>query len=80
MMPLGSLASREEILMTQAAQQILSAFEALEPGEQHEVAVAIIRRSAACDDISDASLDELAGELFRSYDAEEAARDQSKTR
>ena len=34
----------------------------------------ILRRSAGADDLPEAGLHELADELFRSYDAEEAAR------
>jgi hypothetical protein len=59
--------------MTATARQLLAAFETLSPAEKHQVAVEILRR-AAPDDLSEAALAELADELFRSYDAEEAAR------
>jgi hypothetical protein len=59
--------------MTKAAQEILSAFEALPPAEKHEVAVAIFRRTSPSEDISDTALHKLADELFQGYDAEEAA-------
>jgi hypothetical protein len=59
--------------MTKAAQDLLSAFDALPPTEQHEVAVVILRRAAAKEDISEIALRELADELFCGYDAEEAA-------
>jgi hypothetical protein len=60
--------------MTKAGNDVLTAFDALLPTEQHEVAVVILRRTAAAEDVSEAALHELADELFRSYDAEEAAR------
>ena len=60
--------------MTKAAHDLLTAFEALPPADQHEVAVVILRRTAATEDIPEAALHELADELFRSYDAEEGAR------
>ncbi|MCI0377363.1 MAG: hypothetical protein L0215_07145 [Gemmataceae bacterium] len=60
--------------MSKAAQDLLSAFDALPPVDQHEVAVMILRRTAATEDIPEAALHELADELFRAYDAEEAAR------
>ncbi len=59
--------------MTTAAQDLLRVFDALPAAVQHEVAVAIIRRTAATDDIPEAALHELADELFRAYDEEEAA-------
>ena len=59
--------------MSTAAQDLLKAFDALPATAQHEVAVAILRRTASVDDIPDAAFDELAAELFRSYDADEAA-------
>ena len=63
--------------MTRAAHDLLTAFAALPPDEQHEVAVMILRRTAATEDIPEAALHELADELFRSYDAEEAAHAES---
>jgi ABC-type uncharacterized transport system YnjBCD permease subunit len=59
--------------MSTAAQELLKAFDSLPAAAQHEVAVAIIRRTASADDIPEAALHELADELFRSYDAEESA-------
>ena len=59
--------------MSTAAKDLLTAFDALPSFAQHEVAVAILRRTAATDDIPEAALHELADELFRGYDAEEAA-------
>jgi hypothetical protein len=65
--------NRREYRMTKAAQELLSAFDALPPTEQHEVAVVILRRTASKEDISEIALNELADELFCGYDAEEAA-------
>ena len=59
--------------MTTAAQDLLKVFDTLPPADQHEVTVAILRRTSATEDIPEAALQELAAELFRSYDAEEAA-------
>ncbi len=59
--------------MTKAAHELLMAFDVLSPGEQHQVAVEILRRAAASDDLPEAALHELANELFRGYDAEESA-------
>jgi hypothetical protein len=58
--------------MTEAARELLRTFDALAPADQEEVAAEILRR-ASSDDLPDAALHELADELFRSYDAEEAA-------
>ena len=59
--------------VTTAAQDLLKVFDALPAADQHEVAVAILRRASSAEDIPDAALHELADELFRGYDAEEAA-------
>ena len=59
--------------MTEAARGVLAAFEKLSPAEQQQVAAEVVRRSAASGDLSEAALHELADELFRGYDAEEAA-------
>jgi hypothetical protein len=63
--------------MTFAANNVLAAFDALDPKEQQQVAVEILRRSAPADDLSDGAFDELAAEVFRSYDAEEASSAES---
>jgi hypothetical protein len=60
--------------MTASARDLLAAFDALSPAEQQQVAAEILRRSVATDDLPEAALHELAAELFRGYDAEEAAR------
>jgi hypothetical protein len=59
--------------MTEPACDLLRAFDTLSPAEQQQVAAEILRRTAAADDLSDAAFDELAADLFRAYDAEEAA-------
>ncbi len=63
--------------MTAAARDLLTAFEALLPEEQQQVAAAILRRTAPTGDRPEAALDELAAELFRGYDAEQAGRTQA---
>lgn len=59
--------------MSKAAQDLLQAFDCLPAPAQHEVAVAILRRTATADDVPEAALHELADDLFRVYDAEESA-------
>ena len=58
--------------MTATARKLLAAFNTLPPDEQQQVAAEIFRRTAA-GDLPDVALDELAADLFRGYDAEEAA-------
>ena len=58
--------------MTTAAHNLLTAFEALDPVERQHVAVEILRRSAAVDEMTSEAFDELAADVFRSYDAEES--------
>jgi hypothetical protein len=60
--------------MTKAGRRVLKAFDALSPAEQRQVAAEILRRTPASSGVSGAALQELADELFRGYDAEEAAR------
>jgi hypothetical protein len=60
--------------MTATARNLLTAFDALPPVDQQQVAAEILRRTAASADLPEAAFDELAAELFRNYDAEEAAR------
>lgn len=59
--------------MTKAAQEVLTAFDALSPADQQKVTAEILRRVVPSGELSEAAFDELADELFRSYDAEEAA-------
>ena len=59
--------------MTEAVRDLLRAFKALPPAEQHELAAEILRRWAPDGDLPAAALDELAADLFRAYDAEESA-------
>jgi hypothetical protein len=60
--------------MTPTAREVLAAFDALSPSEQRQVAAEILRRSSGAGEPTEAALHELADELFRGYDAEEAAR------
>ena len=66
--------------MTEAVRELLIAFEALSPAEQHDVVSELLRRATALDDLSEAALHELADELFRGYDAEENAHADSQPR
>jgi hypothetical protein len=66
--------------MTAAVQHFLNAFDSLSEADKHEVAVEILRRWLPDGDVPDAALDELAAELFRSYDAEEDAHAASEPR
>jgi hypothetical protein len=61
--------------MTTTARNLLAAFEALEPTDQKQVATEILRRYAADGDLTAPELDELASDVFKSYDAEEAGSD-----
>lgn len=63
--------------MTASVRDLLAAFDVLSPAEQQQVAAEILRRSVVAGDLPEAALHELAVELFRSYDAEEAARAES---
>ena len=58
--------------MTATARDLLATFSALDPSEQREVAAEILRRSAGSEGLSDQAFEQLAGELFQGYDAEEA--------
>jgi hypothetical protein len=60
--------------MTTTARNVLAAFDALSPAEQHQVAAEILRRTAGIGELTEEGLHELAAERFRGYDAEEAAR------
>jgi len=59
--------------MTEAARVLLTAFDALSPADQQEVVNEILRRAAVAEELPETALHELADELFRGYDAEEAA-------
>lgn len=58
--------------MTETVLNLLRAFDALPPTEQNQLAAEILRRWTPDEGLSEATLDELAIELFRGYDAEEA--------
>jgi hypothetical protein len=59
--------------MSVDALSVLAAFEALDPKEQQQVAVEILRRSSTTDELNDDAFDGLAAEVFRSYEAEESS-------
>jgi hypothetical protein len=56
--------------MSRTAEELLLTFESLSPTEQQQVVAEILRRLAVHD--PESALNELAAELFRGYDAEEA--------
>jgi hypothetical protein len=60
--------------MSPGVQQLLASFAALPPADQHQAAVEILRRVSADaeGDVPESALVELADELFRALDAEEA--------
>ena len=60
--------------MSEAARALLEAFEALSPSDQKELTVEILRRAVPDKDTLEGDLLAAADELFRGYDAEEAAR------
>ncbi|HWG41927.1 MAG TPA: hypothetical protein VN688_04005 [Gemmataceae bacterium] len=60
--------------MTDTVRDLLQAFDALLPAEKNQIAAEILRRCSPDEGLPDAALDELAIELFRSYDAEEDTR------
>jgi hypothetical protein len=60
--------------MIATALELLAAFDALPPAEKKQVTDELLRRSWDDGDLPEMSLNKLAAELFRSYDAEEAAR------
>ena len=59
--------------MIATARELLAAFDALPLPERQQAAAEIMRRAISSDDLPEAALHQLADELFRSYDAEEAA-------
>jgi hypothetical protein len=59
--------------MTTTALDLLDRFESLPLGDRREVAAEILRRSTASGDLLTEACDELASDLFQSYDAEEAS-------
>jgi hypothetical protein len=60
--------------MTAQVRELLAAFDGLSPAEQQQLTKEILRRTSAAGDLPEAAFDELAAELFRGYNAEEAAR------
>jgi hypothetical protein len=60
--------------MTASVQKLLDSFEALSESDKHQAAVEILRRFTGSveGDLSDSALVEVADELFRALDAEEA--------
>jgi hypothetical protein len=64
----------QEVVMSVATQQLLSAFDALPVAEQDAVIAELLRRTpVGAGEMSDAGFEELAEEVFLAYDAAEAA-------
>jgi hypothetical protein len=63
----------EKRYVPQGVRDLLRAFDALPPAEQHQAAVAILRRSAGSGEMPEEAYDELAADSFQAHDAEEAA-------
>ncbi len=68
--------------MTDAASQLLATFESLPANEQHEVLIALLRRSGELPDmiVTDGHLVGLADEVFQALDAEESDGDDASSR
>jgi hypothetical protein len=68
--------------MTDAASKLLATFESLPASEQHEVLIAMLRRSGELPDtiVSDDHLVGIADELFQTLDAEESDGDDALAR
>jgi hypothetical protein len=66
--------------MTEAARQLLMTFESLAPTDQEEVVAVLLRRAVASEELPEDALHELADELFRVYDAEEATHAAAQSR
>lgn len=60
--------------MIATAKELVAAYDALPAEERKQATEALLRRWCGDGEIPAAAFDELADELFRSYDAEEAAR------
>jgi hypothetical protein len=58
--------------MSAAVRQLLDTFDALPEPDKHQAAVAILRRASPQGDLPEASLLDLADELFAALDFEEA--------
>lgn len=68
--------------MSEAASQLLATFESLPEDEQHELLIAMLRRSGELPDtiVSDDQLVGIADELFQMLDAEESDGDEADSR
>jgi hypothetical protein len=68
--------------MSDVASKLLTAFESLPAHEQHELLIAMLRRSGELPDtiVSDDQLVGIADELFQALDAEESDGDDADSR
>ncbi len=67
--------------MSDSATQLLATFDALPPNEQHELLIALLRRSGELPDtiVTDDQLAGIADELFQTLDAEESDGNDAKS-
>lgn len=61
--------------MTATARKVLADFDTLPTEDQQQVFAELLRRRTQEGELPEAALDELADELFRDYDTQEAERD-----
>ena len=68
--------------MTDTASQLLATFESLPASEQHELLIAMLRRSGELPNtvVTEDQLTGIADELFQALDAEESDSDNAETR
>ncbi len=68
--------------MSETTSQLLATFDSLPPNEQHELLVALLRKSGELPDtlFSEDALVELADEIFQSLDAGESDDDSRESR
>ena len=58
--------------MSEAGRAVLANFSELSAQDQREVVAELVRRASDGGELTEAALDEVASELFQSYDTEEA--------
>jgi hypothetical protein len=68
--------------MSDAALKLLATFDSLPPNEQHELLIAMLRRSGELPEtvVTDDQLVGIADELFQTLDAEESDGDKADSR
>jgi hypothetical protein len=59
--------------MTIDARHVLDAYDALAAEDRQQVAVEILRRASSSNELTNEAFEQTATDIFRAYDAEEAA-------